>query len=795
MEERTLKTLEYNKIIEKLIRYAVSPMAKEIAENLKPSSNYHAIIQMQKETSDAVSMSIKKGGIPLGGFRDVRTPIRRIKIGGVLSNSELLNITDLLHVCKKVKNYSKDERKQEVYETLDSLFDGIVTLPKIEAEISRCIVSEEEISDDASPTLYNLRREMKSMNERIKERLQKTIHSSSNQVMLQDAVITMRGDRYCVPVKQEYRSNFPGIIHDQSSTGATLFVEPMEIVQMNNQLRELQVKEKAEIEKILIHLTSIVEENLEVIEGNVNILTQLDFTFSKAGLALEMRAVEPRFNQEGRIHIKKARHPLLDVKTVVPIDIYLGDKFTTLLITGPNTGGKTVSLKTLGLFTLMGQAGLHIPAFDNSELAVFDRVFADIGDEQSIEQSLSTFSSHMTNIVHILKQVTPNSLVLFDELGAGTDPTEGAALAMAILDYLLKEEIRTAATTHYSELKVYALSTEGIENASSEFDIKTLRPTYKLLIGIPGKSNAFAISKRLGLQDFIIDSANQLITKEDKKFEDLIMDLETSKKTAAYEQDKAARYREEAQLLKSQMEKQKEKIESQKEKLLLEARQEARKILQKAKDEADSIIKELQKSAREAQVVISQKEIEEARGSLRESIQDMDEGIIKAAIPKKTFKKPPKNLKKGDKVFISTLNQTGVVVEPPNHNGDVMVQAGIMKINVHISNLALDESEKGTIKNKSKGITISAKKGKALNIRAEIDLRGQMADEAVINTDKYLDDACLSSLSQVTIIHGKGTGVLRQAIHQLLKRHPYVKSYRLGKYGEGETGVTIVELQ
>ncbi|WP_058486441.1 endonuclease MutS2 [Defluviitalea phaphyphila] len=793
MEEKTLKTLEYDKIIEKLANYAVSPMAKEIIMNLKPSSNYNKIIKMQKETSDAVSMILRKGSIPLGGFKDVRNALKRVKIGGILSATELLYIADLLRVCRKVKNYYKDERKQESYETLNSLFEEITPLPTIENEISRCIISEEEIADEASTTLYNIRREIKLVNEKIKEQLQKIIHSHANQSMLQEAVITIRGDRYCVPVKQEYRSQFPGIIHDQSSTGATLFIEPISVVNINNSLRELQVKENAEIEKILSELTAMVEENLEIIILNIELLTKLDFIFSKAQLALEMKAIEPKFNQEGRIVIKKARHPLLDPNTVVPIDIYLGDKFTTLLITGPNTGGKTVSLKTLGLFTLMGQAGLHIPAFDNSELAVFDEVFADIGDEQSIEQSLSTFSSHMTNIVHILKKVTPNSLVLFDELGAGTDPTEGAALAMAILDYLLKMKVRTAATTHYSELKIYALSTEGIENASSEFDIETLKPTYKLLIGIPGKSNAFSISKRLGLPEFIIEEANKLIAKEDKKFEDLIMDLEISKKTAIYEQNRAAQYRREAEELKKRLEKQKEKLESQREKLILEAKQEARKILQEAKEEADKIIKELQRSAREAQIVINQKDMEEARGKLRKKLGDIEEELTKAVLPKKTLKKLPKNLKKGDRVFITSLNQNGIVVIPPDNNGDVTVQAGIMKIKVHLSNLALDETEEKE-KQKSSVSTIGAKRSKSISIKTEIDLRGQMTDEAIINTEKYLDDAYLSNLSQVTIIHGKGTGALRTAIHKLLKRHPHVKSYRLGKYGEGETGVTIVEL-
>lgn len=795
MELRSLKTLEYNKIIDKLVTYAVSPMAKEIARKLKPTSDYDEVLQRQKETSHALTMIIKKGSIPLGGLKDVRDSIKRVNIGGILTAAELINMADLLHVCKKVKNYYKDNKKEESYGCLDLLFEGITTLPTIESEITRCIISEEEIADNASPTLNNLRKEIKAINEKIKSQLQKIIYSSTNQAKLQEAVITIREDRYCVPVKQEYRNSFPGIIHDQSSSGATLFIEPMIVVQMNNQLRELKIKEKNEIEKILGKLTDMIAENIEIIESNLELLTSLDFIFSKAQLALEMNGVEPRFNKEGRINIKKGRHPLLDPKSVVPIDIYLGDEFTTLLITGPNTGGKTVSLKTLGLFVLMGQAGLHIPANDNSELAVFDNVFADIGDEQSIEQSLSTFSSHMTNIVDILEKVSPNSLVLFDELGAGTDPTEGAALAMAILDYLLKMKVRTAATTHYSELKVYALSTQGIENASCEFDVETLRPTYRLLIGIPGKSNAFSISKRLGLPEFIINNAALFITKKDKQFEDLIADLETSKKTAIYEQNRAEEYRREAEELKKQVEEQKEKIEKQREKLIHEARQEARKILEQSKDEADKIIKEIQKSAREAQMVIDYKDMEEARGKLRESLKELDNKMIKTT-NKVVSSKVPKKLNKGDRVFVTSLNQKGIVILPPNQNGDVIVQVGIMKLNVHISSLVLDEDEnedKGSKTRKSS--SSSSTRSKTINIGPEIDIRGQTIDEAIINTDKYLDEAFLSSLTQITIIHGKGTGALRQAIHQLLKRHPHVKSYRLGKYGEGETGVTIVELK
>ena len=793
MESRSLKTLEYHKIIDKLVNYAVSPMAKEIAGELIPTDDYNEIIQRQKETSYALTMMIKKGTIPLGGFKDIRSSIKRVDIGGILTAAELMHMADFLYVCKKVKNYYKDDKKEERYGSLDALFEGITTLPALEREISRCILSEEEIADDASPALSNIRKEIKGMNEKIKNQLQKIIYSSANQAKLQEAVITIREDRYCVPVKQEYRNSFPGIVHDQSASGATLFIEPMVIVQMNNLLRELKIKEKNEIEKILGQLTEMVAQNIEIIKNNLELLIRLDFIFAKAQLSLEMKGVEPRFNHEGRIHIKKGRHPLLDPKTVVPIDIYLGDQFTTLLITGPNTGGKTVSLKTLGLFVLMGQAGLHIPANDSSELAVFDNVFADIGDEQSIEQNLSTFSAHMTNIVDILKKVTPDSLVLFDELGAGTDPTEGAALAMAILDYLLKMKVRTAATTHYSELKVYALSTDGIENASCEFDIETLRPTYRLLIGIPGKSNAFAISKRLGLPEYIIDNAALFIAKKDKQFEDLIADLEISKKTAILEQNRAQEYRREAEALKKIVEEQKEKLDKQKEKIIHEARQEARKILQEAKDEADKIIKEIQKSAREAQKVIDYRDMEEARGSLRERLKELDEEILKP-VSKKITGKTPEKLKKGDKVFVTSLNQKGIVIIPPNANGDVTVQAGIMKLSVHLSDLILDDEEENQDK-KIKATRTTAAKSKTMNIGPELDLRGQTVDEAIINTDKYLDEAFLSSLSQVTIIHGKGTGALRQAIHQLLRRHPHVKSYRLGKYGEGETGVTIVELK
>ncbi|MGN1231274.1 MAG: endonuclease MutS2, partial [Anaerotignum sp.] len=535
MNEKALHTLEYDKIIQKLVGYAVSPMAKERAAALRPSSAMSDIIIWQQETTEATTMILKKGTPSFGGFREIRPQLKRASMAGVLSIAELMAIGEFAYVCRKVKNYAKKENKMEIYERLDEYFDLIIPLDKLENEISRCILSETEIADDASSGLRSVRKEIKISNDRVKDHLNGIISSSAYRNMLQDFVITIRNDRYCVPVKAEYRSSFPGMIHDQSNTGSTLFMEPLSVIQLNNKIKELQAKEKEEIEKILLMLSDLVTAHAIAIEGNLELLTQLDFIFAKAALSLSMDGSQPMFNTKGYINIHKGRHPLLDAKTVVPTDIYLGKDFTTLLITGPNTGGKTVALKTLGLFTLMGQAGLHIPAFDHSQLAVFDNVFADIGDEQSIEQSLSTFSAHMTNIVRIMEEVTDDSLVLFDELGAGTDPTEGAALAVAIIQALLERKIRTAVTTHYSELKVFALSTEGVENACCEFSVETLRPTYKLLIGIPGKSNAFAISKRLGLQDYILDSAKEFISQDEARFEDVITDLEISKKSVKFE--------------------------------------------------------------------------------------------------------------------------------------------------------------------------------------------------------------------------------------------------------------------
>ncbi len=792
MNEKVLRTLEYHKIIDKLAGFAISPMGKEKAASLVPMTDMSDIATAQKETTQAAAMSLKRGNLPLGGLREIRPQIRRASMGGILSIEELMNVGEFLYVCRKVKNYAKSENKNETYEGIDEYFELLQTIPKLEAEINRCIISEVEISDDASLTLRAVRRDIKTANDRVREQLNSIINSSAYRTMLQDPVITIRNDRYCVPVKSEYRSSFQGMVHDQSNTGSTLFIEPMSVVQLNNKIKELQGKEKEEIEKILADLSAGVSENAAQIEANLELLTHLDFIFAKASLSLSMEASQPMFNLMGYINIRRARHPLLDKKSVVPIDIYIGKDFTTLLITGPNTGGKTVALKTLGLFTLMGQAGLHIPAFDNSQLAIFDEVFADIGDEQSIEQSLSTFSAHMSNIVKILDAVTDNSLVLFDELGAGTDPIEGAALAMAIIQYLRQRKIRTAVTTHYSELKVYALSTDGVENASCEFDVDSLRPTYRLLIGIPGKSNAFAISKRLGLQDFIIDSAKEFISHEDARFEDVITDLEISKKTVIHEQERAEQYRKEAERLKKEVESQKDKTRQQKEKIIMEAKEEARLILQRSKEDADRIIKELNRQAKEK---TSQSKLNETRAQLKSKLSDMEEEILKSSSRKKTNTKIPKNLKAGDSVYVISFDQNGTAITAPDSNNEVMVQMGIMKVKVPLRELMLNETPVKKTENKPQYHTSNVKKGKSQYINAEIDIRGQLVDEGIGNLDKYLDDAYLSGLKQIMIIHGKGTGALRSAVQNYLRNHPHVKSYRPGVYGEGEMGVTVVELK
>lgn len=791
MNEKALKKLEYDKIIKKLMDFAVSPMAKEKVEALLPYTAMTDITQAQQETTEAVSMILRKGTLTLGGFREIRPQMKRAAMGGVLSMGELMNIGSFLYVCRRAKEYAKHENKTESYEKLDALFELIQPIVSLENEITKCILSETEMSDTASAALHKIRREIKQSHEKVKDQLNSIIASSAYKNMLQDPVVTIRNDRYCVPVKSEYRSTFPGMIHDQSNTGSTVFMEPLSVVQLNNKIKQLQAEEKKEIEKILLELSEKVTEQREILQANMEVLTHLDFVFAKGNLSLSINGTQPLFNLKGYINIQKARHPLLEEKKVVPISIYLGKDFTTLLITGPNTGGKTVALKTLGLFTLMGQAGLHIPAFDHSQLAVFDNVFADIGDEQSIEQSLSTFSAHMSNIVTILEEVTPYSLVLFDELGAGTDPTEGAALALSIIESLRKRKIRTAVTTHYSELKVYALSTEGVENACCEFDIETLRPTYRLLIGIPGKSNAFAISKRLGLSDEIIEGAKEFISHDEARFEDVITDLEISKKSVAFEQERAEQYRKEAERLKEEVAYQKNKTKEQKEKILSRAREEARQIYQQAKEEADNIIKQMNQTAKES---ADRQKLSQQRSAIKAKLSSMQEAFLKSP-KKKSTHKPPQQLQPGDKVYVISFDQSGTALCAPDKNKEVMVQMGSMKIKVPLSELMLDDTPKPKNETPKKMISTNVKAGKSQYISAEIDCRGQLVEEALGNIDKYLDDAYLSGLKQVTIIHGKGTGALRSAVQTYLRTNSHVKSYRPGVYGEGEMGVTVVELK
>ncbi|MCL1885142.1 MAG: endonuclease MutS2 [Defluviitaleaceae bacterium] len=786
MNKKALKALEFGKIIEQLAGKAASPMGKVKCAEALPLTRLDDINRSQGETTEAAGYILRKGSLPLGGISDIYAAISRAAAGGMLTAEELLQVGECLYVFKKISLYGKEDVL--VRSLLSEYFSGITPNEKMENEISRCIKPSGEVSDNASPKLAEIRRSIRVTHDRIRDHLQGVIQSASYKNMLQDAIVTLRGDRFCVPVKAEYRTSFPGMVHDQSSTGATVFMEPLSVVELNNKIKDLHFEEKREEEKILYKLSAMVWEDGEILEANLKIITELDYIFAKGELSLSMKASEPKFNNRGYINIRKGRHPLLKQDTVVPTDIYLGGEFSMLLITGPNTGGKTVTLKTVGLFTLMGQSGLHIPALDNSELAVFDEVFADIGDEQSIEQSLSTFSSHMSNIVSILENVGPNALVLLDELGAGTDPTEGAALAISLLSHLHSQKIRTVITTHYSELKLYALSTDGAENASCEFDVETLRPTYRLLIGIPGKSNAFAIAKRLGLNDNIIDEARALLSQKDIRFEDVITDLEASKKQVLIEQDRAAAYRRDAEKLREDASKLEEKLRTQREKLQKEAREEAGQLVRDAKKEAEKLITELRKQLS----TISQSELEEARRVAREGLSALEATI--SPISEKPGRKPPENLRKGDRVFVHSMNLTGTVQTPPDQSGETQIQAGIMKIKVHITDLSLSEedpAEKAAafIKKRS-----SSRSGtmKSMSISPEIDLRGLLPEEATSEAERYIDDAFLASLTTITLIHGKGTGVLRTAIHNMLKRQPNVKEFRPGKYGEGEDGVTIV---
>lgn len=792
MNEKVLKTLEYNKIITQLSENSSSILGKELCRKLLPTSDIEEITRLQQETADALSRLLKKGSLSFRGAKDIGPSLKRLDVGATLGITELLNISSLLDCTLRVKAYGRTEEESEGVDSLTDLFNGLEPLTPFNNELKRCIVSEEEISDEASSTLKSIRRSIKITGGQIHDQLNQIVNSNSGRTMLMDNIITMRNGRYCLPVKAEYRSKFPGMIHDQSSSGSTLFIEPMSVVKLNNSIREYEIKEQEEIERILADLSNQAAEHIPALTFNLDALAKLDFIFARANLAKQMKASQPIFNQNGYIHIKKGRHPLIDPKKVVPIDIYLGKEFHLLIITGPNTGGKTVSLKTVGLFTLMGQAGLHIPAFDGSSLAVFEEVYADIGDEQSIEQSLSTFSSHMTNTVSILNKANENSLVLFDELGAGTDPTEGAALAISILSYLHQRNIRTMATTHYSELKVYALTTEGVENACCEFSVETLQPTYRLLIGIPGKSNAFAISSKLGLSDAIIEDAKERITTEDQKFEDLLTDLEDKRVTIEKEQEEIRRYREETEALREKLKEKSAKMESSKERILREANEEARRILQEAKDYADNAIKQYNKWGLESGL---NKEMENQRNALRDRLKETDSSLIKKNKIKDRKNNKPEDFKLGDSVFVTSLNLKGTISSLPNAKGDCFVQMGILRSQVNISDLELIDEPEITGPNLQKTGSGKIKMNKTFQISPELNIIGKKVDEALPVVEKYLDDAYLAHLPQVTIIHGRGTGALKNAVHGLLKRTKYVKTFRVGGFGEGDHGVTIVQFK
>lgn len=791
MNKKTLIKLEYNKIIELLAEHTSSFGGKEQCKKLKPMTGLEEIRQAQEETAAAFTRIVKKGRPSFGSVKPVNDSLRRLEIGGTLGSGELLRICMLLENTGRVKSYGRHENADDVEDCLDPYFSQLVPVAPLTAEIRRCILEEDEISDDASSNLKHIRRQIGQLNDKVHATLSGMVNGSLR-TYLQDAIITMRGDRYCIPVKAEYRGQVSGMIHDQSSTGSTLFIEPMAVVQLNNNLKELYGKEQEEIQVVLARLSAEAAQYIDNIRTNYTVLTTLDFIFAKGALALDMNASRPVFNEEGRIHIREGRHPLLDKKSVVPITVTLGDTFDLLIVTGPNTGGKTVSLKTVGLFSLMGQAGLHIPALDRSELAVFTEVYADIGDEQSIEQSLSTFSSHMTNIVSFLKKIDEHSLVLFDELGAGTDPTEGAALAASILHYLHERGIRTMATTHYSELKVYALATPGVENACCEFDVETLRPTYHLLIGIPGKSNAFAIAGKLGLPDYIIDDARTRLTEQDESFEDLLTDLEASRRTIEKEQEEIAAYRRELERLKQETEEKRHKLEEQRERILREANEKAHSILSEAKETADETIRNFHKFGKES---ISASEMEKEREKLRKKMDAARSGMkAEAPKPKKTFR--PEDFKPGESVKVLSMNLTGTISSHPDAKGNVMVQMGILHSQINISDLEIIEEApsylKKTARQTGKG---KVKMGKSLSVSPEINLLGKTVDEAVAELDKYLDDASLAHLTSVRIVHGKGTGALRAGIHKFLKRQKHVKSFRLGAFGEGDAGVTIAELK
>ena len=791
MNQKALKVLEYDKIIQLLAEQATSDAGKKRCLELVPMTDKQLITDAQAQTADALSRIYRKGNISFGGLKDPGFQMKRLEIGGCLNAAELLSICTLLEITRRAKAYSRENRDDLPADSLDVLFAGLEPLTPLLEEIRRCIPAEDEISDDASPALHSVRRTIRNINDKIHGAMNNLLNSSTTRSYLQDAVITMRNGRYCLPVKAEYKGQVPGMIHDQSSTGSTLFIEPMSVVKLNNDLKEAFLKEQEAIEAVLAELSNLTAQYAAYLLDNYRILADLDFIFAKANLAKIQNGMAPIFNTEGRIRIRQGRHPLLDPKKVVPIDVHLGDTFHLLIITGPNTGGKTVSLKTVGLFTLMGQAGLHIPAKDRSELAIFDDVYADIGDEQSIEQSLSTFSSHMTNIVSILKHATPQSLVLFDELCAGTDPDEGAALAISILDRLRQDGIRTMATTHYSEIKLYALSTTGVENACCEFSVQTLSPTYRLLIGIPGKSNAFAISSKIGLPADLIEDAKTRITKENENFEDVIADLEQSRLTIEKEQAEINRYKEEAASLKKQLEEKQERLNRSRDRVLQEANQQAAAILKEAKDLADETIRNFHKYGK---THMDASAMEKDREKIRKK---MAKAQSKSSIQKKEQinHNVPKKLRLGDSVKILSMNLKGTVHTLPDAKGNLFVQAGILRYQTNIRDLILVNDDATPAVHNTKTGAGKLKMSKSLSVSPEINLIGKTVDEALMELDKYLDDAYLAHLKSVRIVHGKGTGALRKAVQGHLKRQKYVKAFHLGEFGEGDAGVTIAEFE
>lgn len=789
MNQKVLKTLEYNKIIDMLTEKADSEPGKRLCRKLLPSTDLEEIVRNQKLTEDALGRLFKVGSTSFGSNSDLNFSIKSLEIGSTLSIVELMKIASMLDNVSRIKTYGKKDREDAPDDSLTEYFEQLTPLTQVANEINRCILAEDEIADDASPKLKSIRRSMLQTNEKVHSQLNSML-AGAYRTYLQDAVITMRNNRYCIPIKAEYKGQVNGMIHDQSATGSTYFIEPAAVVELNNKIRELELEEKEEIGVILASLSAMAGEHTEELSANQKLMTELDFIFAKAKLAMDMNATTPIFNTDHYINIRKGRHPLLDRKKVVPIDINLGKDFDLLIITGPNTGGKTVSLKTVGLFTLMGQAGLHIPALDRSELSIFSEVYADIGDEQSIEQSLSTFSSHMKSIVHILKHADADSLCLFDELGAGTDPTEGAALAIAILNYLHDRGIRTMATTHYSELKIYALSTSFVENACCEFSVETLQPTYRLLIGIPGKSNAFAISSKLGLSDEIINAAREQIGNEDKSFEDVISDLEQSRITIEKEQREIAEYKERIRTLQEQLQQKNEKLDQAKDRILREANEKAKEILQEAKDVADETIRDFNKAGAGTDI----RELEKKRQKVRDKINEKNERLSLGANKKQPEKKTldPKKLKKGDTVKIVSMGLKGTVSTLPDAKGALFIQCGIMRTQTNVRDLVLVDEATVTTPTVQRTGAGKIKMSKTLSVSTEINLLGKTVDEALPALDKYLDDAYLAHLPSVRVVHGKGTGALRSAVHNHLKRLKYVREFRLGEYGEGDAGVTIV---